>query len=58
MDLQEAPIEDAASCSYGSTLQKDSNFSLPCSWASADPSTFLIRGRTYLQDHKKVLIAT
>ncbi|XP_064957773.1 protein ENHANCED DISEASE RESISTANCE 2-like isoform X3 [Musa acuminata AAA Group] len=56
MDLQDAPIGDAASCSYGSTLQKDSSFSLPCSWASADPSTFLIRGRTYLQDHKKIAV--
>ncbi|RZR70738.1 hypothetical protein BHM03_00001215 [Ensete ventricosum] len=56
MDLQEAPIGDAASCSYGSTLQKDFSFSLPCSWASADPSTFLIRGRTYLHDHKKIAV--
>ncbi|WOL12950.1 protein ENHANCED DISEASE RESISTANCE 2-like isoform X2 [Canna indica] len=50
----EASLEDTTSCSYGSTLQKDVSFSVASSWATADPSTFLIRGRTYLQDHKKI----
>ncbi|XP_074560880.1 protein ENHANCED DISEASE RESISTANCE 2-like isoform X2 [Curcuma longa] len=46
--------DDAPSCSYGSTLLKDSSFSLASTWASADPSTFLIRGITYLRDRKKI----
>ncbi|KAL5801738.1 hypothetical protein ACOSQ3_033370 [Xanthoceras sorbifolium] len=54
MDLQELPGENEVAWSYGSTLQKDSSFTSPCSWAAADPSTFLIRGETYLKDHQKV----
>ncbi|KAF5742542.1 protein ENHANCED DISEASE RESISTANCE 2-like [Tripterygium wilfordii] len=53
MDLQEVAREDGFSCPYGATLQKDSSCSLPCSWAAADPSTFLIRGENYLKDHQK-----
>ena len=54
MDLQEASREESASCSYGTTLQKDPSCALPCTWAASDPSLFLIRGETYLQDHQKV----
>lgn len=54
MDLQEAAKEDNMSCSYGATLQKDPNCALPCSWGAADPSSFLIRGPNYLEDHEKV----
>ncbi|RHN81488.1 putative protein ENHANCED DISEASE RESISTANCE 2, PH domain, START [Medicago truncatula] len=54
MDLQEVAKEESASCSYGNTLQKDPNCTLPCSWAPSDPSLFLVRGETYLQDHQKV----
>ncbi|XP_073012007.1 protein ENHANCED DISEASE RESISTANCE 2-like isoform X1 [Typha latifolia] len=54
MDLQEASIVDTITCSYGNTLQKDSSGTIACSWATADPSTFLIRGKTYLQDHYKI----
>lgn len=54
MDLQEVAREENASCSYGATLQKDSSFTLPCTFAASDPSLFLVRGETYLQDHQKV----
>jgi len=54
MDLQDLAREYGARCSYGATLQKDPSCSLPCSWAAADPSSFLIRGESYLQDHKKI----
>lgn len=54
MDLQDLVREYGAPCSYGATLQKDPSCSLPCSWAAADPSSFLIRGESYLEDHKKV----
>ncbi|KDO44679.1 hypothetical protein CISIN_1g0045761mg, partial [Citrus sinensis] len=53
-DLQEVPNEDEKSWSYGATLQTDSSFTSPCSWAAADPSTFLIRGENYLKDHRKI----
>lgn len=50
-------MEDSMPCCYGTTLQKDSSFTIACSWASADPSTFLIRSKTYLQDRQKVLFS-
>ncbi|XP_052176020.1 protein ENHANCED DISEASE RESISTANCE 2 isoform X2 [Diospyros lotus] len=53
IDLQEMAREDAFSCYYGSTLPKDPTCNMPCSWTEADSSTFLIRGKTYLEDHKK-----
>lgn len=55
MDLQEVSKEDSA-CPYGATLQKDPSCALPCSWGSADPSSFLIRGPNYLRDRQKVTI--
>lgn len=54
MDLQEMTGEDSMSCYYGSTLPNDSACSLACSWTETDPSTFLIRGKSYLEDQKKV----
>ncbi|KAI3470474.1 hypothetical protein Pfo_027137 [Paulownia fortunei] len=54
MDLQEISREESVSCCYGSTLPKDSSFNMPCSWAAADPSSFLIRGDNYLVDNQKV----
>ncbi|KAL3523463.1 hypothetical protein ACH5RR_016297 [Cinchona calisaya] len=54
MDLQEVAWEDNVSCHFGATLAKDSSHSMPCSWAAADPSSFLIRGNTYLEDHQKI----
>ncbi|KAF8397698.1 hypothetical protein HHK36_016620 [Tetracentron sinense] len=54
MDLQEVAKEDSISCCYGSTLPKDPSCTLACSWTTADPSTFLIRGDNYLEDHQKV----
>ena len=54
MELQETSREDSVSLSYGSTLPKDSTFNMPCSWATTDPSSFLIRGVNYLRDHQKV----
>lgn len=53
-DLHVADKEDATSCFYGATLQKDLSCALPCSWAAGDPSSFLVRGSTYLQDHNKI----
>lgn len=49
--------EESASreqCNYGETLPEDPTFNMPGSWAAADPSSFLIRGETYLQNHNKV----
>ena len=54
VDLQEKPGENKVAWSYGSTLQKDSSFAAPCSWAAADPSAYLIRGGNYLKDHQKI----
>lgn len=54
MDLQDMAREDNMSCYYGSTLPKDSTCNLACSWTASDPSTFLIRGKTYLEDNMKV----
>ncbi|CAL9752584.1 unnamed protein product, partial [Musa acuminata subsp. burmannicoides] len=54
IDLQEASLGESVPCSYGLTLPKDLNCSLPSSWAMADPSTFLIRGKSYLHDHQKI----
>ncbi|XP_058094495.1 protein ENHANCED DISEASE RESISTANCE 2-like isoform X2 [Magnolia sinica] len=54
MDLQEAEVEDSMSCSYGTTLSKDPSCTSACSWMTADPSTFLIRGKNYLRDNQKV----
>ncbi|KAJ8768696.1 hypothetical protein K2173_023600 [Erythroxylum novogranatense] len=54
VDLQEMAKEDSISCFYGSTLPKDPTYTLPSSWGMADPSSFLIRGKSYLQDQKKV----
>ena len=54
MDLQEMAMEDSIPCCYGSTLPKDPTCTLPCSWTTTDPSTFLIRGKSYLEDRQKV----
>ncbi|KAK8361542.1 hypothetical protein V6Z11_A03G047400 [Gossypium hirsutum] len=53
MDLQDMTREDGVCCSYGNTLSKDPTCTLPCSWTAAEPSTFLIRGKNYLEDRKK-----
>lgn len=56
MDLQEmARDQECVSFFYGATLQKDKSFGIPCSWAAADPSSFLIRADSYLADQEKVL---
>ncbi|XP_038706154.1 protein ENHANCED DISEASE RESISTANCE 2-like [Tripterygium wilfordii] len=55
MDLvQDMAREDSISYCYGTTLPKDPTCSVPSSWAMADPSSFLIRGKTYLKDRLKV----
>ncbi|KAL1212560.1 Protein ENHANCED DISEASE RESISTANCE 2-like [Cardamine amara subsp. amara] len=55
MDLQDVGFEETRSTFfYGATLQKDPTLTLPCSWSTADPSTFLIRGKNYLKDQQKV----
>ncbi|KAG8371315.1 hypothetical protein BUALT_Bualt13G0074900 [Buddleja alternifolia] len=54
VDLHEMAREHGLSCNYGCTLPKDTACNLLCSWTSTDPSTFLIRGKTYLDDRKKI----
>lgn len=57
VDLHERAREEESSstpCCYGTTLPIDPTCALPCSWTTTDPSTFLIRGKTYLSDQKKV----
>lgn len=54
MDLQEVGMDDKTTFFYGATLQKDPNLTMPCSWSTADPSTFLIRGENYLKTRQKV----
>ncbi|XP_009770311.1 protein ENHANCED DISEASE RESISTANCE 2 isoform X1 [Nicotiana sylvestris] len=54
IDLHEKAKESTLLCYYGSTLTKDPTCNLPCSWTQTDPSTFLIRGETYLEDRKKI----
>ena len=55
VDLHERAREESSTpCCYGTTLPTDPTCALPCSWTTTDPSTFLIRGKTYLSDQKKV----
>ncbi|KAL1201379.1 Protein ENHANCED DISEASE RESISTANCE 2-like [Cardamine amara subsp. amara] len=55
VDLHERAREESSTpCCYGTTLPTDPTCDLPCSWTTTDPSTFLIRGKTYLEDQKKV----
>ncbi|KAK6926784.1 Pleckstrin homology domain, partial [Dillenia turbinata] len=54
IDLQDMAREDGVCCCYGTTLPKDPTCTLPCSWTAADPSTFLIRSKSYLQDRQKI----
>lgn len=54
MDLHEVAWEENVSRCYGATLAKDPGCNLPCSWTTADPSSFLIRGDSYLQDRQKI----
>ncbi|KAL8506366.1 hypothetical protein ACS0TY_017299 [Phlomoides rotata] len=54
VDLHDMVREDNLSCKYGYILPKDSTCNLLCSWTTTDPSTFLIRRKTYLDDGKKI----
>lgn len=56
VDLQDIGWEENVSPRYGATLAKDpgSGYSSPCSWSTADPSAFLIRGDKYLHDRQKI----
>jgi hypothetical protein len=54
IDLQGAADADNGPCCYGYTLPKDSSYTVPSTWAMTDPTTFLIRGETYLHDRIKV----
>ncbi|XP_010521754.1 PREDICTED: protein ENHANCED DISEASE RESISTANCE 2-like isoform X2 [Tarenaya hassleriana] len=55
VELHEMTREESSMpCCYGTTLPNDLTCSVPCSWTETDPSTFLIRGNTYLEDRKKV----
>uniref|UniRef100_A0A7N0VB52 START domain-containing protein n=1 Tax=Kalanchoe fedtschenkoi TaxID=63787 RepID=A0A7N0VB52_KALFE len=53
-DLQEMTIVDRDTCCYGCTLPKDSTCTLLSSYSTADPSTFLIRGKSFLEDNQKI----
>ncbi|XP_022133494.1 protein ENHANCED DISEASE RESISTANCE 2-like isoform X2 [Momordica charantia] len=53
-EIPELAREEPVLSSYGSTLPKDTNCSSPCSWATSDPSLFLIRGQNYLKDNQKI----
>ncbi|KAL9675083.1 hypothetical protein QQ045_003283 [Rhodiola kirilowii] len=53
-DLQEMANVDRDSCFYGCTLLKDSASALLSSYYTADPSTFFIRGKGFLEDNQKV----
>ncbi|GAB4825418.1 hypothetical protein Ancab_008291 [Ancistrocladus abbreviatus] len=54
VDLQDMVREDSMLCCYGTTLPKDPSCTSLSSWAEADPSTFLIRGKSYLEDRIKI----
>ncbi|KAI5016532.1 protein ENHANCED DISEASE RESISTANCE 2-like isoform X2 [Hordeum vulgare subsp. vulgare] len=54
VDLQGAADADNAPCYYGHTLPKDSSCTIPSSWSMTDPTTFLIRGESYLIDRQKI----
>ena len=54
VDLQGATDADNGPCYYGHTLPKDSSCTMPSSWSMTDPTTFLIRGESYLLDRHKV----
>ncbi|XP_065868445.1 protein ENHANCED DISEASE RESISTANCE 2-like isoform X2 [Euphorbia lathyris] len=53
VDLQEMAREDSMTCCYGTTLPKDLSCTMPSSWTTSEPSSFLIRGQNYLEDQKK-----
>ncbi|CAM0956774.1 unnamed protein product [Alopecurus aequalis] len=54
VDLQGAADADNGPCYYGHTLPKDSSCTIPSSWSMTDPTTFLIRGESYLLDRHKI----
>ncbi|WOL15950.1 protein ENHANCED DISEASE RESISTANCE 2-like [Canna indica] len=53
-ELEEATIAHSMPCNYGTTLPKDQTCGISCSWATADPSLFLIRSSSYLHNHQKI----
>ncbi|CAH2049713.1 unnamed protein product [Thlaspi arvense] len=53
VELQEVVEENNVLCCYGATLTKDPSCNSACSWTTADPSSFLIRGASYLQDRQR-----
>ncbi|XP_043707143.1 protein ENHANCED DISEASE RESISTANCE 2-like isoform X2 [Telopea speciosissima] len=53
VDLQDLARGEGSRC-YGATLPKDPSCTMPCSWTTPDPSTFLIRGKSYLRDQQKI----
>ncbi|XP_042512360.1 protein ENHANCED DISEASE RESISTANCE 2-like isoform X2 [Macadamia integrifolia] len=54
VDLQDSVRGEGTRRSYGATLPKDPSCTMPCSWTTTDPSYFLIRGKSYLQDRQKI----
>ncbi|KAG0493792.1 hypothetical protein HPP92_004786 [Vanilla planifolia] len=54
VDLQNASMDSTELYNYGTTLLNDPSCAIKCSWTVADPSTFLIRGKSYLKDHQKI----
>uniref|UniRef100_A0A7N0U781 Protein ENHANCED DISEASE RESISTANCE 2-like n=1 Tax=Kalanchoe fedtschenkoi TaxID=63787 RepID=A0A7N0U781_KALFE len=53
-DLREMTSVDRDSCCYGCTLLKDSTSTLLSSYSTTEPSTFLIRGKSFFEDNQKV----
>ncbi|KAL9266699.1 ENHANCED DISEASE RESISTANCE 2-like protein [Drosera capensis] len=54
VDLQDMEKIDKPLTCYGAMLPRDPSFNLISSCSEAEPLTFLIRGKTYLEDHQKV----
>ncbi|PWA87231.1 pleckstrin (PH) and lipid-binding START domains-containing protein [Artemisia annua] len=53
MELQDMDWDTTVTHSYGSTLLKDLTCNTPCTWATSDPSLFLVRGPNYHKDNQK-----
>ncbi|GAB2275074.1 hypothetical protein Dimus_009843 [Dionaea muscipula] len=54
VDLQEMAKEENPLSCYGTSLPRDSSCTLVSSCSEAEPGTFLIRGKTYLEDRQKI----
>lgn len=53
-DLEKLVWDKCVSCNYTNTLPEDQTGNLPNSWSASEPSLFPIRGKTFLEDRKKI----